>query len=60
MAQLKSGSTVGGIEIAKKDCSNFPTNLPTALINQLKGTNGTNGVSGSISLVGSVLTIVSP
>jgi len=72
MAQLKAGSTIGGIEIANKNCSNFPTNLPAALIAQLKGdtgaagpngTNGANGTlgsAGSLSLSGGTLTITSP
>ena len=42
MAQLKSGSTVGGTEIAKKDLSNVAT-LPVDVVAQLKGTDGTNG-----------------
>jgi len=39
MAQLKSGSTVGGTEIAKKDLSNVAT-LPVDVVAQLKGTDG--------------------
>ena len=42
MAQLKSGSTVGGTEIAKKDLSNVAT-LPADVVAQLKGTDGTDG-----------------
>jgi len=66
MAQLKAGSTTGGVEIAKKDCSNFPINFPTALITQLKGSTGSTGSAGSaghsgtIIISGSTLTITPP
>lgn len=69
MAQLKANSTVDSIEICKKDCSNFPTNLPSALISQLRGNtgsagsagaNGSSGSSGTISISGSTLTITPP
>ncbi len=64
MATLKAASTINGASIAKKDASNFPTNLPTQLINQLKGTDGTtgstNGSAGSVTLSGSTLVIVAP
>ena len=46
MAQLKSGSTVGGTEIAKKDLSNVAT-LPGDVVAQLRGTDGTNGTNGT-------------
>jgi len=47
MAQLKSGSTVGGTEIAKKNWSNVTGTLPSGLVSQLKGNTGSNGSNGS-------------
>jgi len=50
MAQLKSGSTVGGTEIAKKNWSNVTGTLPSGLVSQLKGNTGSNGSNGSNGL----------
>ena len=56
MAQLKSGSTVGGTEIAKKDLSNVAT-LPADVVAQLRGTDGTNGTTPTFSVSGDTLNI---
>jgi len=57
MAQLKSGSTMDGIEIAKKDLSNVSSSLPSATKVALKGDNGANGANVSYSFSGNTLYI---
>jgi len=47
MAQLKAGSTTGGVEIAKKNWSNVTVAFPSGLVSQLKGDAGANGSTGS-------------
>jgi len=46
MAQLKSGSTIGGTEIADKNLSNVTT-LPAEVVTQLKGDTGATGPAGA-------------
>jgi len=51
MAQLKAGSTTGGVEIAKKNWSNVTVAFPSGLISQLKGDTGTNGSIGVLKVI---------
>lgn len=51
MAQLKAGSTVGGVEIAKKDWTSVTTAFPSGLVTQLKGDDGTDGAIGVLKVI---------